>query len=251
MSELSCHGLRKSFGALVVTDDLALSVRSGEVHAVIGPNGAGKTTALAQLSGELRPDSGSVRLDGTDITHLSLPQRVRAGVARSYQISSIFADFTVAENVELALQAVGGHSFRFFRPAWSNAARLKRARELLAVVGLSDVGEASAQRLSHGQTRQLEIAMALASEPEVLLLDEPMAGMAPDEAHRLAELVRSLASDTAVLLVEHDMDIVFSAADRISVLCEGSLIASGSPDQIRSDPEVRRLYLREDAETEN
>ncbi|MXV86225.1 MAG: ABC transporter ATP-binding protein [Acidimicrobiales bacterium] len=251
MSELSCHGLRKSFGALVVTDDLALSVRSGEVHALIGPNGAGKTTALAQLSGELRPDSGSVRLDGTDITHLSLPQRVRVGVARSYQISSIFADFTVAENVELALQAVGGHSFRFFRPARSNAARLKRARELLAVVGLTDAGEASAQRLSHGQTRQLEIAMALASEPEVLLLDEPMAGMAPDEAHRLAELVRSLASDTALLLVEHDMDIVFSAADRISVLCEGSLIASGSPDQIRSDPEVRRLYLREDAEAEN
>ena len=250
MSDLSCRELCKAFGALVVTDDLALSVSSGEVHALIGPNGAGKTTALAQLSGELRPDSGSVWLDGTDITHLSLPQRVRFGVARSYQISSIFVDFTVAENVELALQATDRHSFRFFRPASTNAARVGQARQFLDTVGLGDAGDVSAKHLSHGQTRQLEIAMAMASEPKVLLLDEPMAGMAPDEAHRLAQLLRSLAADTAVLLVEHDMDIVFSAADRISVLCEGSLIASGSPGQIKSDPAVRRLYLRDDIEVE-
>ena len=251
MSELSCQGLQKAFGALVVTDDLALSVSSGEVHALIGPNGAGKTTALAQLSGELRPDGGSVWLDGANITHLALPQRVHAGVARSYQISSIFLDFSVSENVELALQAVDRHSFQFLRPASSNVARLVRARELLEEVGLGDFGGASAQRLSHGQTRQLEIAMAMASEPKVLLLDEPMAGMAPDEARRLAQLVRSLAADTAVLLVEHDMDIVFSIADRISVLSEGALIASGEPDQIRSDSAVRRLYLRDDVEEES
>ena len=251
MSELSCKGLRKAFGGLVVTDDLALGVSSGEVHALIGPNGAGKTTALAQLSGELRPDKGTVWLDGADITHLSLPQRVRAGVARSYQISSIFRDFTVRENVELALQAMDRHSFRFFRPAASNAGRAARADELLDLVGLNDAAGVWARRLSHGQTRQLEIAMAMASRPKVLLLDEPMAGMAPDEAGRLADLVRSLASNTAVLLVEHDMDIVFSAAHRISVLCEGALIASGDPDKIRADPDVRRMYLRGDSEAED
>ncbi|MXZ99904.1 MAG: ABC transporter ATP-binding protein [Acidimicrobiaceae bacterium] len=251
MSELSCTGLRKAFGGLVVTNDLALGVSSGEVHALIGPNGAGKTTALAQLSGELRPDGGTVWLDGSDITHLSLPLRVRAGVARSYQISSIFQGFTVAENVELALQATDRHSFRFFRPAASNTARVARASELLDRVGLTAAAGISARRLAHGQTRQLEIAMAMASRPKVLLLDEPMAGMAPDEARRLADLVRSLASDTAVLLVEHDMDIVFSAADRVSVLCEGALIASGDPDKIRADPEVRRLYLRDDSEAED
>ena len=251
MSELSCAGLRKAFGGLVVTDSLALEVSSGEVHALIGPNGAGKTTALAQLSGELRPDAGTVWLDGTDITHLSLPQRVHAGVARSYQISSVFGGFTVTENVELALQATDRHSFRFFRPAASNTARVAHSGELLERVGLKEIAGVPARKLSHGQTRQLEIAMAMASRPKVLLLDEPMAGMAPDEARRLADLVRSLASDTAVLLVEHDMDIVFSVADRISVLCEGALIASGDPDKIRVDPEVRRLYLRDDSEMED
>lgn len=247
MTELSCRGLRKAFGGLIVTDALDLSVRTSELHALIGPNGAGKTTALAQLSGELRPDAGTVWLDGVDITHLSLPQRVHAGVARSYQISSVFRDFTARENVELALQAMDRHSFRFFRPAASNAARIERAGALLDLVGLDGTADTSARQLAHGQTRQLEIAMAMASDPKVLLLDEPMAGMAPDEANRLAELIRSLAAATAVLLVEHDMDIVFAAADRISVLHQGSLIASGDPDQIRADPDVRRLYLREEA----
>ena len=247
MTELSCQGLRKAFGGLIVTDGLDLSVATGEIHALIGPNGAGKTTTLAQLSGELRPDAGTVWLDGTDITHLSQPQRVHAGVARSYQISSVFGDFTARENVELALQAMDRHSFRFFRPAASNSARIEQAGTLLDLVGLGEMADSSAQQLAHGQTRQLEIAMAMASDPKVLLLDEPMAGMAPDEASRLAELVRSLAAAAAVLLVEHDMDIVFSAADRISVLHQGSLIASGDPDQIRADPDVRRLYLREDA----
>ena len=249
MTELSCQGLQKAFGGLVVTDDLALSVASGEIHALIGPNGAGKTTALAQLSGELRPDGGTVWLDGADITDLSLPQRVHAGVARSYQISSVFRDFTARENVELALQAMDRHSFRFFRPAARNAKRIERAGALLDQVGLGEEATVSAQRLSHGQTRQLEIAMAMASDPQVLLLDEPMAGMAPDEASRLAELIRTLAEAMAVLLVEHDMDVVFSVADRISVLHQGSLIASGDPDRIRADPDVHRLYLRDDVES--
>ena len=249
MTELSCRGLQKAFGGLVVTDDLALSVASGEIHALIGPNGAGKTTALAQLSGELRPDAGTVWLDGADITDLSLPQRVHAGVARSYQVSSVFQDFTARENVELALQAMDRHSFRFFRPAARNAGRVERAEVLLDQVGLGEEASVSTQRLSHGQTRQLEIAMAMASDPQVLLLDEPMAGMAPDEAGRLAELVRGLAEAVAVLLVEHDMDVVFSVADRISVLHQGSLIASGDPDDIRADPDVHRLYLRDDTES--
>lgn len=249
MTELSCQGLQKAFGGLVVTDDLALSVASGEIHALIGPNGAGKTTALAQLSGELRPDAGTVWLDGADITDLSLPQRVHAGVARSYQVSSVFQDFTARENVELALQAMDRHSFRFFRPAARNAGRVERAEALLDQVGLGEEASVSTQRLSHGQTRQLEIAMAMASDPQVLLLDEPMAGMAPDEAGRLAELVRGLAEAVAVLLVEHDMDVVFSVADRISVLHQGSLIASGDPDDIRADPDVHRLYLRDDTES--
>ncbi len=249
MTELSCRGLQKAFGGLVVTDDLALSVASGEIHALIGPNGAGKTTALAQLSGELRPDAGTVWLDGADITELSLPQRVHAGVARSYQVSSVFRDFTARENVELALQAMDRHSFRFFRPAARNAGRVERAEVLLDQVGLGEEATVSTQRLSHGQTRQLEIAMAMASDPQVLLLDEPMAGMAPDEAGRLAELIRGLAETIAVLLVEHDMDVVFSVADRISVLHQGSLIASGDPDDIRADPDVHRLYLRDDTES--
>ena len=249
MTELSCRGLQKAFGGLVVTDDLALSVASGEIHALIGPNGAGKTTALAQLSGELRPDAGTVWLDGADITDLSLPQRVHAGVARSYQVSSVFQDFTARENVELALQAMDRHSFRFFRPAARNAQRVERAEVLLDQVGLGEEASVSTQRLSHGQTRQLEIAMAMASDPQVLLLDEPMAGMAPDEAGRLAELVRGLADAVAVLLVEHDMDVVFSVADRISVLHQGSLIASGDPDDIRADPDVHRLYLRDDTDS--
>ena len=249
MTELSCRGLQKAFGGLVVTDDLALSVASGEIHALIGPNGAGKTTALAQLSGELRPDAGTVWLDGADITELSLPQRVHAGVARSYQVSSVFRDFTARENVELALQVMDRHSFRFFRPAARNAGRVERAEVLLDQVGLGEEATVSTQRLSHGQTRQLEIAMAMASDPQVLLLDEPMAGMAPDEAGRLAELIRGLAETIAVLLVEHDMDVVFSVADRISVLHQGSLIASGDPDDIRADPDVHRLYLRDDTES--
>lgn len=243
---MSCQGLHKSYGALCVTNDLSLQLHTGQVHALIGPNGAGKTTALAQLSGELASDEGSVWLGDTDVTTLSLPNRVHAGVARSYQISSVFMDFTAQQQVELALQAVAGHSFRFFRSANANKKRAAKASELLDWVGLGNTAHLMASELSHGQTRQLEIAMALASEPSVLLLDEPMAGMAPQEAMALAELVSDLGNDMAILLVEHDMDIVFSIADSISVLAEGERIATGSPAEIRSNPEVQQIYLRDD-----
>lgn len=245
MSDMRCIALHKSYDALVVTDDLHLELHRGEVHALIGPNGAGKTTALAQLSGQLSPDSGQIMLGERDVTALSLPDRVHAGVARSYQISSIFTSFGVGESVELALQAMVGHSFRFLRPASRAPGIRAGAVELLDRVGLADVADAPAATLSHGQTRQLEIAMALASDPKVLLLDEPMAGMGPQEAESLAVLVAELGRDRAVLLVEHDMDIVFSVADRISVLAEGACIASGSPADIRADPEVQRLYLQD------
>lgn len=248
MSELCCIGLRKSYDALVVTNDLDLELHGGEVHALIGPNGAGKTTALAQLSGQLAPDSGRIMLGDRDVTSLSLPDRVHAGVARSYQISSVFASFGVAESVELALQAMVGHSFRFLRPASRAPGIRTGALDLLDRVGLTEVADAPTPTLSHGQTRQLEIAMALASDPQVLLLDEPMAGMGPQEAESLAVLVAELGRERAVLLVEHDMDIVFSVADRISVLAEGACIALGSPADIRADPEVQRLYLGDDDE---
>lgn len=248
VAALRCEGLYKSYGALRVTDNLSMELKTGEIHALIGPNGAGKTTALAQLSGELASDKGMVWLDGKDITKLSLPERVHAGIARSYQISSVFLEFTSLQQVELALQAVAGHSFRFFRSASANKQRQAQAGELLDLVGLGDVANRTAAELSHGQTRQLEIAMALASEPRALLLDEPMAGMAPQEATSLAELVAELGKDVAILLVEHDMDIVFRVADRISVLAEGQCIATGTPDEIRTNAEVQQIYLRDDTE---
>lgn len=243
---LRCQGLYKSYGALRVTDDLSLDLRVGEIHALIGPNGAGKTTALAQLSGELASDEGSVWIGEEDVTALSLPDRVHAGIARSYQISSVFGNFTAQQQVELALQAVAGHSFRFFRSANANKARAKEASDLLELVGLGSVSSLMASELSHGQTRQLEIAMALSSKPKALLLDEPMAGMAPLEANALADLVADLGKDIAVLLVEHDMEIVFRVADRISVLAEGQRIATGAPAEIRSNAEVQQIYLRDD-----
>ncbi len=243
---LECVGLAKSYGALPVTKDLSLRLWRGEVHALIGPNGAGKTSALAQLAGELSSDGGRVLLGDKDVTALSLPERVHAGIARSYQISSIFSDFSAQESVELALQACDGHSFRFFRPASSNRDRRSRAVDLLSIVGLSDSDQVRTGALSHGETRQLDLAMALASQPQALLLDEPMAGLAQREAESLAELILDLAKDRAVLLVEHDMDIVFNVATTISVLSEGERIAVGSPSEIRTNDAVQRLYLRDE-----
>ncbi len=244
---LSVQGLRKAFGALVATDGVDLEVREGETHAVIGPNGAGKTTLIGQLAGNLRPDSGSVRFAGEDVTRLSAPQRAKKGFARSFQITSIYRDFTALDNVALAVQAHAGHSFRFWRPARAERALRDPARTVLEEVGLGARADVLAANLAHGEQRQLEVAMALATRPRLLLLDEPVAGMGLEESQRMVEFLSSLKGRHTMILVEHDMDAVFSLADRISVLVYGRIIASGAPEDVRANPEVRRAYLGEDA----
>jgi len=243
---LAVRGLRKRFGGLVATDGVDLDVAEGETLAVIGPNGAGKTTLIGQLSGDLVPDAGSIRFAGTDITALAAPARSRRGLARSFQITSIFRDFTALDNVALAAQAHAGHSFRFWRPAREEAALRAPARAILEQVGLGARGDALAGTLAHGEQRQLEIAMALATRPRLLLLDEPVAGMGTDESQRMVQLLRTLRSRHTLVLVEHDMDVVFALADRISVMVYGRVIASGAPEAIRVNPEVRRAYLGEE-----
>lgn len=243
---LRTEGLRKRFGGLTVTDDVSLEVRAGEIHAVIGPNGAGKTTLINQVSGALAPDDGRILFAGLDITRLSMPRRVRAGLARTFQNTCILPGFSVLENVALAVQARDGSSFRFFRPAAGESRLNQAALEALEAVGLADRAAAPAGALAHGQKRQLELAIALATRPRLLLLDEPLAGAGPEETERLIALLDRLRSDYAILLVEHDMRAVFALADRISVLVYGRVIASGAPAEIRSNPEVRVAYLGED-----
>ena len=240
---LEAEGLCKSFGAIVVADELSLEVRPGEIHAVIGPNGAGKTTVLAQLSGEMPPDSGTVRYGGRDITALRADARARLGLARSFQITSLFRGFTAEDNVAMAVQAHAGHSFRFWRDARGDEALRDPARDVLESVGLSGRADVLAANLAHGEQRQLELAMALATGPRLLLLDEPMAGMGPEESVRMVALLAGLKGSLAILLVEHDMDAVFALADRITVLVYGRAIASGAPEAIRTDPAVREAYL--------
>ncbi len=244
---LAVEGLTKRFGALHANDSLSLAVEAGTVHALIGPNGAGKTTAIAQISGEMRPDGGRIRFRGRDVTGLPIHRRVRLGLARSYQITSLFPDFTALENVALAVQARAGHSFRFWKPARGDAALEGPARDLLDRVGLRKRADVPAAELAHGEQRQLEIAMALATEPSMLLLDEPIAGMGRDETGRMVDLLRKLGDDVTILLVEHDMDVVFALADRITVLVKGRAIASGPPAEIRADPRVRDAYLGAEA----
>ncbi len=248
MSLLEVQGLVKRFGSLLVTDHLDLDVRPGEIHAVIGPNGAGKTTLINQLSGELQPSEGRIRLDGRDITHASPDQRALAGLARSYQITSVFPGFTVLQNAMLSVQAHSGHSFSFWRPAFSDPALRAPALAELERVGLLAHADTPVGELAHGASRQLEIAMALATRPKVLLLDEPMAGMSQHESAEMARLLTQLKGEFAILLVEHDMDIVFSLADRISVLVYGRCIARGTADEIRNDAEVRTAYLGDEEE---
>jgi branched-chain amino acid transport system ATP-binding protein len=243
---LETRALRKAFGALVATDSVDFDVRVGETHAVIGPNGAGKTTFIKQLSGELRPDTGRVRFAGEDITTLPAPRRSRKGLARSFQITSIYRDFTALDNVALAVQAHAGHSFHFWRPAREDNSLTRPARQALEKVGLEKRSNVIAARLSHGEQRQLEIAMALATRPRLLLLDEPVAGMGTDESQRMVELLAALKGEKTIVLVEHDMDAVFTLADRISVLVYGRIIATGTPAQIRANAEVRSAYLGED-----
>jgi branched-chain amino acid transport system ATP-binding protein len=238
--------LRKSFGALIATDGVNFDVREGETHAVIGPNGAGKTTFIKQLSGELRPDVGQVRFAGEDITGLPVQRRSRKGLARSFQITSIYRDFSALDNVALAVQAHAGHSFRFWRPAREDLALTRPAMQALEKVGLQERAGVLAANLSHGEQRQLEIAMALASKPRLLLLDEPVAGMGTDESQRMVELLTALKGEKTIILVEHDMDAVFTLADRISVLVYGRIVATGTPAEIRANAEVRSAYLGED-----
>ena len=243
---LQVRGLRKRFGGLVATDGVDLDVAAGETVAVIGPNGAGKTTLIAQLSGDLAPDAGRIRFAGADITALPAPARSRLGLARSFQITSIFREFSALDNVALAVQAHAGHSFRFWRPARAEAALREPARTVLEQVGLGARGDVPAGTLAHGEQRQLEIAMALATRPTLLLLDEPVAGMGLDESARMVQLLRTLRGRHTIVLVEHDMDVVFALADRISVMVDGRVIATGAPEAIRVNPEVRRAYLGEE-----
>ena len=237
--------LSKQFGGVIATDDVGLTVNDGEIHAVIGPNGAGKTTLIAQLAGELAPDAGTIRFDGRDVTRLPVHERSRLGLARSFQVTSIFREFTVLDNVALAVQAHSGSSFRFWHDARRDPALRGPARAALAAVGLADRADVVAGNLAHGEQRQLEIAMALATRPRLMLLDEPMAGMGREDGERMVELLRGLKNGHGLLLVEHDMDAVFALADRITVLVYGRAIASGPPDEIRRDARVIDAYLGE------
>jgi branched-chain amino acid transport system ATP-binding protein len=242
---LEVERLSRSFGGVIATDQLDLTVGDGEAHAVIGPNGAGKTTLLAQLAGELRPSAGRIRFAGRDITDLPAHARVRIGLARSFQITSLLASFSALENVQIALRPRLGHSFRPFQDAARDQALNRRAAALLAEVGLTGRARAPAAELAHGEQRQLELAMALASGPRLMLLDEPMAGVGHDESVRMLDLLLRIRRECAMLLVEHDMDAVFRIADRITVLVGGRVLASGTPEAIRSDPRVRAAYLGE------
>jgi branched-chain amino acid transport system ATP-binding protein len=240
---LAATGLIKRFGGLIATDNVSIDVAPGEIHALIGPNGAGKTTLVSQLTGNLRPDTGTIHFAGHDITHLPMHARVRLGLARSFQITSVLRDFSALDNVALAEQARQGHSFRFWRPARSDPALRTPGLLALNEVGLADRADTPAASLSHGEQRQLEVAMALASDPRLLLLDEPMAGMGPEESARMVALLRRLRGKRTMLLIEHDMDAVFALADRITVLVYGRAIATGTPTEIRANREVRTAYL--------
>ncbi len=243
---LEVRGLSKSFGALRACDGIDFDVREGETHAVIGPNGAGKTTFISQLAGNLRPDAGSVRFAGEDITRLPAPKRARRGLARSFQITSVYPEFSALDNVALAVQAHSGHSFRFWRTARGDPALVDPARKVLKEVGLENRMHVLAANLAHGEQRQLEVAMALATDPRLLLLDEPMAGMGIEESQRMIALLSKLKQTKTIILVEHDMDAVFRLADRISVLVYGRVIATDVPEKIKLNEEVRRAYLGED-----
>ena len=245
---LRIENLSKNFGGLRVTDDVTLDVMPGELHAVIGPNGAGKTTLINQISGLLAPDAGRIVFGGEDVTGLAVDRRAQRGLARSFQITSILPRFSVLENVALAVQARSGSSFRFFGAAAAEESLNEAARAALTQVGLGERETVPAGELSHGEKRALELAIALAMEPKLLLLDEPMAGTGRDETERLVTALRSLKGRFPMVLVEHDMHAVFALADRISVLIYGRILASGTPAQVRADPQVVTAYLGDEME---
>ncbi|MCA8884161.1 MAG: ABC transporter ATP-binding protein [Rhodobacteraceae bacterium] len=240
---LALHGICKSFGALTASRNVSLDLRRGEIHALIGPNGAGKSTLIQQIAGALAPDRGTIRFAGRDVTALSVAQRARLGLARSFQVSALAMDFTVLQNAVLGALGARGGAFRIFRPVMKDPALLAVAETALAEVGLSDLRARRVAELSHGQRRQLEVAIALTLSPRALVMDEPMAGLGADGSKRMVALLHRLRDRAPILLVEHDMDAVFALADRISVLVYGQIIATGSPAQIRADPAVRRAYL--------
>ncbi len=240
---LLLKSISKHFGGVVATDRVTLEVRDGEVHALIGPNGAGKTTLIGQISGALGLDAGEIHFLGKNISLLRQYERVRAGLARSYQITSIFRRFSVLDNLALAVQARSGSSFRFWQPVASEAALFDEARSLVKEMGLEGRENSLAATLAHGEQRALEVGLALATRPRLVLLDEPMAGMGPEESRRMIELIGRVRAQATVLLVEHDMDAVFRLADRISVMVDGRLIATDLPERIKLNPEVRKAYL--------
>jgi branched-chain amino acid transport system ATP-binding protein len=240
---LELKAVSKRFGGVVATHEVTLEVAHGEVHALIGPNGAGKTTLVGLISGALGVDRGEIRFLGADITRAKQHERVRAGLARSYQITSLFKRSSVLDNLALAVQARSGSSFSFWRPVAGEAALFDEARFIAGQIGLEKRIEATAGNLAHGEQRALEVGLALATLPKLLLLDEPMAGMGPEESQRMIELIGRVRSRATVLLVEHDMDAVFRLADRITVLVNGRVIATGAPEKIRADKHVRQAYL--------
>ena len=248
MSEilLRATGITKRYGGILACDGVNIELRAGETHAVIGPNGAGKTTLLSQFAGEIAPDAGRIHLGERDVTHLRAPERAALGLGRSFQITSVFREFTALQNVALAVQAHDGHSFRFWRKAGTDKALIEPARAMLERLGLAERAAVPAALLSHGEQRQLELAMALATKPRVLLLDEPMAGMGAADSESMTRLLATLKNEAALLLVEHDMDAVFALADRITVMTYGRVIATGTPAEIRANQAVRDAYLGTD-----
>jgi branched-chain amino acid transport system ATP-binding protein len=243
---LSIQHLNKSFGGLAATCDVSLELRRGEIHGVIGPNGAGKSTLVAQIAGTLRPDSGEVLLDGVEITRMSPTERVSLGLGRSFQITSLWFELSAIENTLLGAQRTQGSVYRFWRPALDDAKAVQRARAALAYVNLEDRSAVPAKLLSYGEQKQLELAVALAGEPRMLLLDEPLAGVGMQEAEGLVRLIERIRGDMSILLIEHDMDAMFRLADRISVLHQGRILRTGTVNEIQTDALVRRAYLGED-----
>ncbi len=243
---LELRAVSKRFGGVVATDEVTLEVAKGEVHALIGPNGAGKTTLIGQIAGVLRTDSGRIFFNGADITHEKAHVRVAAGLARSYQITSIFRRFSVLDNLALAVQARSGSSFSFWRPVSAERALFDEAAAIAADIGLGERLNSTAGTLAHGEQRALEVGLALATRPQLVLLDEPMAGIGPQESQAMIGLIEKIRSRVTVLLVEHDMDAVFRLAGRISVMVNGRLIATGTPGEIRADTAVRQAYLGEE-----
>jgi len=240
---LSLRNLGKRFGGVVAVDRVDLELAAGEVHALIGPNGAGKTTLIGLVAGAIPVLEGKIFFQDVDITKAKAHERVRSGLARSYQVTSIFRRFSVLDNLALAVQARSGSSFSFWRPVAGEAALFEEARAIASQVNLIDRADAIAATLAHGEQRALEVGLALATRPKLVLLDEPMAGMGPEESRRMIELIGRIRAQVTVLLVEHDMDAVFRLADRISVMVNGRLIATGAPEAIKANRDVRNAYL--------